>query len=91
MPKSVVRKLGLEEKGKVGVRYADGRRAIRRVVDNVYVHLLDRSSVFKAVVEARRESALIGAFVLEDLDLMVDPTRERLLPRDPRYMISYAE
>jgi hypothetical protein len=28
--------------------------------------------------------ALIGAIVLEDLDLLVDCTAKRVLPRDPR-------
>jgi hypothetical protein len=35
-------------------------------------------------VEPRRRTALIGAIVLEDLDLLVDSTNECLIPRDPR-------
>ena len=91
IPKSVVEQLGLKVTGKVGVRYADGRRAVRSVVDNVHVSLLGRSSVFKATVEPKRDSVLIGAIVLEDLDFLVDPQQERLLPRDPKMIISEAE
>ena len=91
IPKTVVEQLGLKVTGKVGVRYADGRRAVRSVVDNVHVSLLGRSSVFKATVEPKRDSALIGAIVLEDLDFLVDPQHERLLPRDPKMIISEAE
>jgi hypothetical protein len=36
-----------------------------------------------AIVEPKRTSALIGAIVLEQLDLLVDCQRQRLIPRDP--------
>ena len=91
IPKTVAEQLGLKVTGKVGVRYADGRRAVRSVVDNVHLSLLGRSSVFKATVEPKRDSVLIGAIVLEDLDFLVDPQQERLLPRDPKMIISEAE
>jgi hypothetical protein len=35
------------------------------------------------VVEPKRETALLGAIVLEDLDLLVDFQNERVVPRDP--------
>ena len=91
LPKSVANQLGLKATGKIGVRYADRRRAVRAVVDNVHVSLLGRSSVFKATVEPRRKTALIGAIVLEDLDFIVDPLGERLLPRHPKMIIAEAE
>jgi predicted aspartyl protease len=91
IPESVAVQLGLKATGNVGVKYADGRRAVRPVVDNVHVRLLGRSSVFKAAVEPKRESALIGAIVLEDLDFLIDSTHQRLLPRDPKMIISEAE
>src|SRR5262245_39300637 len=58
IPRSVAKQLGLKVTGKVGVRYADGRHAVRPVVDNVHVALLGRSSIFKAAVEPKRDSAL---------------------------------
>lgn len=91
LPKSVVKKLGLPTSGTINVRYADGRMAVRDLVDNVNLTLLGRSSVFKASVEPRRESALIGAIVLEDLDFIVDSTLQQLRPRDPRMIVSEAE
>lgn len=48
-------------------------------------------SVFKAMVEPRRTEALVGAIVLEDLDFLVDSTHQRLVPRDPKMIISEAE
>ncbi len=72
------------------MRYADGRRALRKEVELVHVKLLNRGSVFNAIVEPKRESALIGAIVLEDLDFLVD-NRKHLVPRDPHFKISEIE
>jgi hypothetical protein len=47
------------------------------------VRLQGRDSVFNAVVEPKRETALIGALVLEELDFLVDCNKQRLVPRDP--------
>lgn len=91
LPKKVVQQLGLPITGKVGVKYADGRKAVRSTVDGVHVELLGRSSDFKAAIEPKRETALIGAIVLEDLDFLVDSTHQRLMPRDPKMIISEAE
>jgi hypothetical protein len=43
------------------------------------------------VIEPKRDSALIGAIVLEELDLLIDNTRQRLVPRDPRFIVSEIE
>jgi hypothetical protein len=57
----------------------------------VYLQLLGRDSVFTAIVEPNRRKALIGAIVLEDLDFLVDCTQQRLVPRDPRFIVSEIE
>src|SRR5690348_4078974 len=71
LPKKIVQELGLQETGKVDVKYADGRQATGPLVDNVFLELQGRSSAFKTSVEPNRDSALIGAIVLEDLDFLV--------------------
>ena len=91
LPKAAVKQLGLSSTGKITVRYADGRTAVRDLVDGVHLTLLGRSSVFKAAVEPRREAALLGAIVLEDLDFLVDATTQQLFPRDPNMIVSEAE
>jgi len=83
LPQAVAKQLGLPLGEKIKVRYADGRRAERQEVQGVYVELIGRNSTFKAIVEPRRKTALIGAIVLEDLDLLVDCQSQRLIPRDP--------
>jgi predicted aspartyl protease len=85
LPRDVVEQLGVRTKGKVKVKYADGRRAVRDLVDNVYLELLGRHGVYRAIVEPKRQTALIGAIILEDLDFLADCKHERLVPRDPKY------
>lgn len=84
LPGSVVKGLGLPSGEMIQVRYADGRRARREGAEGVYVQLLGRHGTFTAIVEPRRKTALLGAIVLEDLDLLVDWTAGRVVPRDPR-------
>jgi clan AA aspartic protease len=84
LPASVAGNLGLPEMEKVVVRYADNRRAVRQEVGDVEVKILGRSNVFSAIVEPDRAEALIGAIVLEVLDLVADCKEQKLAPRDPR-------
>lgn len=91
LPASVVKQLGLRVTGKIKVRYADRRASRRSQVEGVYLELLGRHSVFNATVEPKRDTALIGAIVREDLDLLVDCTHQRLYPRDPRFVVSEIE
>ncbi|HPM81672.1 MAG TPA: hypothetical protein PLF81_13280, partial [Candidatus Anammoximicrobium sp.] len=72
LPQRVVTELQLTDEGETTVRYADHRREKRRLVSNVWLQLLGRHSIFSAVIEPEREDALIGAIVLEELDLLVD-------------------
>lgn len=91
LPEQVVKELGLDASTEVKVRYAHGRLATRALARGVQLTYLGRSSAFTAVVEPARESALIGAIVMEELDLIVDCTAQQLLPRDPKGMISEVE
>lgn len=90
LPLAVVKKLGLPATGQVQVRYADGRTTTRETVE-ASLELMGRHGVYTAIVEPERRTALIGAFVLEDLDYLVDCRHQRLLPRDPRFVITYIE
>jgi predicted aspartyl protease len=91
LPQSTVKRLGLPVTGRVKVRYADRRAATRHTAEGAYVEILGRHGTFTAVVEPRRRTALVGAIVLEDLDLLVDCTHQRLVPRDPRFVVSEIE
>lgn len=87
IPKWAAKQLGLPMVDQVTVRYADQRRKKRFFVEDLEVHLLGRKGIHRAIVEPDREDALIGAIVLEDLDLIVDCKPQRLRPRSPNEMI----
>jgi predicted aspartyl protease len=91
LPGNVVKQLGLPKGDKVKVRYADGRRLTRDSVSDVYLQMLHRHGTFNAVVEPKRDDALIGAIVLEALDLLPDCNRQCLVPRDPHFVVSEIE
>jgi predicted aspartyl protease len=84
LPQALVKRLGLSLGNMVKVRYADGRRVQRREAKGVSVKLLGREDTFTAIIEPKRQDALIGAIVLEALDLLVDCKTQRVVPRDPR-------
>jgi hypothetical protein len=89
LPQTVVQQLGVPVIRQVRTKYANGNRAIRDLVDGVWLGYAIpgsqqvRSGVFKAIVEPARTDALIGAIVLEDLDLVPDWDNSTLVPRDP--------
>ena len=89
LPEALVKELGLPPwKSKTKVKCADGRRGLRREVGGVYLTLHGRYGIFTAIVEPKRDTALIGAIVLEDLDFLVDCKNLLLVPRDPDYILS---
>ena len=91
LPKKVADALGLKPIEKISVRYADNRRATRTKVGPIWLKLAGRDEVFSAIVEPNRTDALIGAVVLEQLDLLVDCVSQRLHPRDPKGIVSEIE
>jgi hypothetical protein len=91
LPTWVVQQLELPQDGETGVRHADQRTARRPTVRNVWLELCGRGSVFTAIDEPSRQDALIGAIVLEELDLIIDRTRNEVRPRDPDRIISEIE
>src|SRR5262249_26390437 len=88
LPKAIADTLGLRVRRKVRVKYADGRKAMRAEVSGVHVTLQGRDEVFTAVIEPKRDTALIGAIVLEVLDFLVDCISQKLIPRDPKFIVS---
>ena len=91
LPESAVNQLGLTPSGQTIVRYAVRRSATRSLVKDVSVELLGRQGVFTALVEPDRNTALIGAIVMEDLDFLVDCATQTLQPRDPNAIVTEVE
>lgn len=91
LPESAVRQLGLARAGDVSVRYADNHTARRETVKGVLLTHANRDGVFDAVVEPSRDSALLGAIVMETLDLVIDCGRQALVPTDPDRLTAILE
>ena len=67
------------------VRYANEETVEREVVYGDEVTVCGRTGVFEAVIEPAKRYGLLGAIVLEALDLIADPRSQRLYvnPRSP--------
>ncbi len=91
LPKSVADQLGVPRSGQVAVSYADHRRSTHSIVEGVQLELLERQGLFNAIVEPKREDVLIGAVILETLDLLVDCRTQTLQPRDPKGIVTEIE
>jgi predicted aspartyl protease len=91
LPQKLVDHLGLPPAGTTNVRYADNRYAKRDFVEGVHVEIMRRHSTQRAIVEPKREVALIGAFVVEDLDFLIDCRKQKLIPRHPKGELSEIE
>jgi predicted aspartyl protease len=64
-------------------RLADGTLVRLPVVGPVEVHYQDRICITSALVLPGDEEPLIGAIVLEELDVVVHPRRQELVPAHP--------
>lgn len=87
LPESMGKQLGLVEQGQVRVQYGNGRAVLRPKV-GVFVTLQGRGNTFSAILEPRRSTALISTFVLDVLDFLVDPKKQKLYPRDPDFILA---
>ncbi len=72
------------------VTLADGSTVTRKVAGALKLQYQDRYGLFDAVVEPGRQDIIIGALVLERLDLLVDCRREQLIPRKPGKLTFHA-
>jgi predicted aspartyl protease len=87
LPEDVVDALGLTRRGKAVVSFADERRVDWEKAGPVTVRVGSRSGVFECLVAPPTSEALLGAFVMEVLDLLIDPTHQQLVvrPESPIY------
>jgi clan AA aspartic protease len=91
LPGKITKQLGLPKGDKIRARLADGRRITRNRAEDAYIEILGRHGTFQAIIEPNREDALIGAIVLEAFDLLPDCKRQRLVPRDPDFVLAVIE
>lgn len=91
LPGDVANRLGLPKSRNVSVGYADNRSGTRALVEQVGLELLGRRGTFEAIVEPDRTTALVGAVVLESLNLLVDCAKTQIYPRDPNHYVTEVE
>jgi clan AA aspartic protease len=72
-------KLGLAIEGLRRATLADGTNAPYQVTEPVNIHWKDRATTCRALVVPGANEILLGVIPLEDLDLIVDPTRQELI------------
>ena len=75
------------------VRYANEETAEREVVYGIEATICERKGVFEAVVEPEKRYGLLGAIVMEALDLIADPRSQKLYvnPRSPQIPMAEIE
>lgn len=78
IPAAVADRLGLFRIRRTDAKYADGRVEEVDMTEAVTVEILGRETEMNPMVLG--EHILLGVMVLEGLDLMVDCTRNRLVP-----------
>ena len=89
IPEALSRQLNLAAERVRRVTFADGRSVEAPYVGPVRVEVAGRTCFVGAMVFG--DEVLLGAIPMEDLDLLVDPTRQTLVPRDPRGPASVAK
>ena len=72
------------------MKYANESVEEKDIVWGVEVELCNRKGVFEAVIEPNKNYALIGAVVMETLDLIVEPASLQVYP-NPRSKLPMAE
>lgn len=81
LPQEVVERLGLRVRGKVIVNYADERKEERPRAGIVTVRVGERDTDVDCIVGQPNSEALVGQIILEAMDLLIDCTNQRLIPR----------
>lgn len=83
LPQNVIQRLGLRKMREVTVRYANTKTEIKSLYGVVTVEIRGRAGEFNVLEEAEGCQPLVGQIVLEQLDLVVDPTTKAVMP-NPR-------
>jgi clan AA aspartic protease len=81
VPASLLERLGIKPYNQVTVELADGRKSAAGIAEGVSFEIMQRRSSDDALILG--DEVLIGQMLLEKMDLLVDCTRQRLVPAHP--------
>lgn len=83
LPQNIVDELELRKIREVKVRYANNKTEIKSIYGVVTIEIKGRTGNFDVLAEEEGIEPLIGQIVLEELDLVVEPRTQTLMP-NPR-------
>jgi len=75
----IQKKLGLKIIGKRYATLANSKEEVCKKTDAVEIIWKDRNSIIPALVVPGNGTVLLGAIPLEDMDLIVDPSKQALI------------
>ncbi|MEW6619469.1 MAG: hypothetical protein AB1422_09095 [bacterium] len=90
LPEDVVKEFEFPFIRRQIVKYANEDTAERDIVWSVEMELCGRKGIFEAIVEPKKKYPLIGAVIMESLDLIVEPRSLGIYP-NPRSNLPMAE
>lgn len=83
LPRNIIEGLALRKMREARVRYANNETRLKEIYGVVTVEIEGRAGEFNVLAEAEGSKPLVGQIVLEQLDLVVDPTTRTVIP-NPR-------
>ncbi|HIE53559.1 MAG TPA: hypothetical protein EYP85_17545 [Armatimonadetes bacterium] len=83
LPQNIVDELNLRKMREVKVRYANNKTEIKSIYGVVTVEMCGRAGEFNVLAEPEGAQPLVGQIILEQLDLIVDPSTRKVIP-NPR-------
>jgi len=83
LPQSIVEALHLRKMREVSVRYANNKTEVKSIYGVVTVEIQGRAGEFNILEEPDGSQPLVGQIVLEQLDLVVQPSTRKVIP-NPR-------
>lgn len=91
LPADLVEALGLEKIDKKTVRYANGEKDIKEIASTVTLELMERKTSCYVLIEKTGAPVLVGQIPLEDLDRLIDMSKEDLMvnPESPYMSLAY--
>ena len=85
LPQNIINELNLRKMREVKVRYANSKTEIKPIYGIVTVEMCGRAGEFNVLAEPEGSQPLVGQIILEQLDLIVDPSTRKVTsnPRSP--------
>ncbi len=85
LPLDIIDELNLRKMREVKVRYANNKTEVKSVYGVVTAEIRGRAGEFNVLAESEGSQPLVGQIVLEQLDLVADPSTRKVFqnPRSP--------